>query len=89
LLVQQVRPNYPPIARQARVQGVVLLSVVIGPTGKVDSITTISGPAMLRQAAIDAVSQWVYKPFLLNSKPVPVITEVEVNFALVDNIPPQ
>ena len=84
LLIKQVAPAYPPIARQARVQGAVLLSVIIGKEGNVKNISVVSGPAMLRQAALDAVSQWVYKPMLLNGQPAEVLTEVEVNFALAD-----
>ena len=82
LLVKQVRPNYPPIAKQARVQGVVLLSATIGKDGKIQNLQVVNGPAMLRQAALDAVSQWEYRPYLLNNEPVEVLTEIEVNFAL-------
>ncbi len=82
LLVKQVRPNYPPIAKQARVQGVVLLSATIGKDGRIQNLQVVSGPAMLRQAALDAVSQWEYRPYLLNNEPVEVLTEIEVNFAL-------
>lgn len=84
LLVKQVAPVYPPIAKQARVQGAVLLSVIIGKDGNVKDIKVVSGPAMLRQAALDAVQQWVYKPMLLNGQPIEVLTEVEVNFTLAD-----
>lgn len=84
LLIKQVAPNYPPIAKQARVQGAVLLSVIIGKEGNVKNINVVSGPAMLRQAALDAVQQWVYKPMLLNGQPIEVLTEVEINFALAD-----
>ncbi|MEP6963005.1 MAG: energy transducer TonB [Acidobacteriota bacterium] len=82
LLVRQVRPNYPQAAKDARVQGVVVLSVLIGPSGLVESLTGVSGPDLLQQAAVDAVSQWAYRPYLLNGEPVSVRTDVEINFAL-------
>jgi len=61
---------------------VVLLSATIGKDGKIQNLQVVSGPAMLRQSALDAVSQWEYRPYLLNNEPVEVLTEIEVNFAL-------
>jgi protein TonB len=60
----------------------VLLSATIGKDGKIQNLQVVSGPAMLRQAALDAVGQWEYRPYLLNNEPVEVLTEIEVNFAL-------
>lgn len=82
MLATQVKPVYPAIAKMARVQGSVVLDVVIGTDGRVQNAAVIEGVAMLRQAALDAVSQWVYKPYLLNGQPTSVATNVEVNFAL-------
>ena len=78
----KVPPEYPSVARLARVQGAVQLGVTIGPDGKVQDVQLISGAAMLAQAAVDAVRQWVYQPLLLNGQPVAVQTTVTVNFVL-------
>jgi protein TonB len=82
LLVRKVNPNYPPLARQARIQGQVILRAVISKDGSIDGLTLVSGHPMLAPAAIDAVKQWKYKPYLLNGEPVEVDTEVLVNFTL-------
>jgi periplasmic protein TonB len=82
LLVRRVQPNYPPLARQARIQGQVVLHAVISKDGSIEGLTLISGHPMLAPAAIDAVKQWKYKPYLLNGEPVEVDTEVLVNFTL-------
>jgi TonB family protein len=81
-LVQQVAPVYPPLAKQARIQGVVKLRVAISGEGKVQNLTVASGHPLLVQSALDAVKQWEYKPTLLNGKPVEVITDIDVNFTL-------
>jgi TonB family protein len=81
-VVQRVPPAYPPTARTARVQGAVQLSVTVGPDGRVQDVQPLSGPALLTQAAIQAVAQWVYQPFLLNGQPVTVQTTANVNFVL-------
>ncbi len=81
-LIQRRDPVYPALARQARLQGVVRLEAVIGTDGRVESVRAISGPPLLRQAAIDAVKQWVYQPGTLNGKPVRVTTQIEINFTL-------
>ncbi len=75
-LIHQVLPQYPREAWEAHVSGSVVLHFIIGEDGHVHDITVVSGPQMLRQAYIDAVSQWVYKPYLLNGKPVPVDTTI-------------
>lgn len=81
-LIKRKDPVYPPLARQARLQGVVRLQAVIGPDGRVEQVEAVSGPPLLRQAAIDAVKQWVYQPSLLNGRPVRVTTQIEINFTL-------
>src|ERR1700726_25745 len=82
LLVRNVNPNSPPLARQARIQGQVVLRAVISKDGSIENLTLVSGHPMLAPAAIDAVKQWKYKPYLLNGEPVEVDTEVQVNFTL-------
>lgn len=82
LKVKDVKPSYPPLARQARIQGTVVLHAVISKDGSIVNLTLVSGHPMLAPAAIDAVKQWKYKPYLLNGEPVEVDTEVQVNFTL-------
>jgi len=82
LLVHKVTPVYPATARQDRVQGTVLLRAVIGKDGRIHELTRISGPKELVGAAIGAVQQWRYKPYMLNNEPVEVETQVVVNFQL-------
>ena len=82
LLVTKIVPTYPPLAREARVQGEVVLDVAISKEGTIEGLRTLTGHPMLIPAAIDAVKRWRYKPYLLNGKPVPVQTQVTVNFSL-------
>jgi len=82
LLLRKVQPNYPPLARQARIQGVVVLQAQISKEGNIQNLQLISGHPMLAPAAIEAVKQWKYKPYLLNGEPVEVETQVQVNFTL-------
>lgn len=81
-LLRKVIPVYPQIAIMARVSGTVHLMGTIGRDGMIEQIQVVSGPAMLVQAAVDAVRQWVYRPTLLNNKPVEVIAPIEVIFSL-------
>jgi periplasmic protein TonB len=82
LLVKRVQPNYPPLARQARIQGTVLLQAEISKDGTIENLRLISGHPMLAPAAIEAVKQWRYRPYMLNGEPVAVETQVQVNFTL-------
>jgi len=82
LLVHQIAPQYPPLARQARIQGTVVLQAVIGKDGTVQGLHVISGHPMLTQAAMEAVKQWRYRPYSLNGEPVEVDTQINVNFTL-------
>ncbi len=82
LLIRKVNPTYPPLARQARIQGTVILRAVISKDGSIENLQLVSGHPMLAPAAIEAVRQWRYKPYLLNGEPVEVDTEVQVNFTL-------
>jgi protein TonB len=82
LLIRKVTPNYPPLAKQARIQGQVVLQAEISKDGTIQNLQLISGHPMLAPAAIEAVKQWRYKPYLLNGEPVAVETTVLVNFSL-------
>ena len=82
LLIKKIQPNYPPLARQARIQGQVVLQAEISKDGSIQNLQLISGHPMLAPAAIEAVRQWRYKPYLLNGEPVAVETQVVVNFTL-------
>ncbi len=75
-----VSPVYPPIAKAAHITGVVLLHAVISKEDTVTGVDVVSGPDMLLSAALEAVRQWTYKPYLLNGTPVEVHTTVAVNF---------
>jgi len=82
LLSYRVEPTYPPLAQQARIQGVVVLTAIIGKDGNIQNLQVVSGHPILAPAAIEAVKQWRYKPFLLNGQAVEVETTVTVNFHL-------
>lgn len=75
-------PIYPAIARQARIEGDVTLEAIIGTNGRVERLRILAAHPMLERAALDAVSQWVYDPTLLNGTPVPVVITVKVSFVL-------
>ncbi len=82
MLLQKTVPLYPPIAKAARVSGTVILQATISKAGTIENLRVISGPAMLQQAAMDAVKSWRYRPYLLNNEPVEVETTVNVVFSL-------
>lgn len=84
VLVKKVAPIYPPLARQARIQGTVILRVLINKSGDVYDVQLVSGHPMLAPAAIEAVKQWQYQPYLLNGEPVEVETNVQVIFKISD-----
>jgi periplasmic protein TonB len=75
-------PQYPAIAKAARIQGTVVLQATISKAGGIENLRVVSGPPMLQQAAMDAVRSWRYKPYLLNGDPVEVETTVNVVFNL-------
>jgi periplasmic protein TonB len=81
-LLEIVTPHYPEIAREARVQGTVVLQATISKTGVIENLRVLSGPPLLQQAALDAVRSWRYKPYQLNGEPVDVETTVNVIFNL-------
>jgi protein TonB len=80
--ISQPKPLYPQMARMARVQGSVILQAVISKNGAIENLRVVSGHPMLQQAALDAVRQWRYRPYLLNGEPVEVETQITVNFNL-------
>jgi len=82
LLVHKVTPQYPPLAKQARIQGVVVLQALIGKDGSIQNLHVVSGHPMLTNAALEAVKEWKYKPYFLNGEPVEVETTINVNFSL-------
>jgi len=82
LVVTKVPPDYPPDAKKARIQGTVVMRLDVDKEGNVSNIQLVSGHPLLAPAAIDAVKQWKYKPYLLNGAPVEVDTQVTVNFTL-------
>jgi protein TonB len=81
-LIFRAQPQYPPLARQARIQGMVVLRAMISRDGKIENVQVISGHPLLVKSAMDAVLQWRYRPYYLNSEPVEVETQVTVNFTL-------
>jgi protein TonB len=81
-LVRQPKPIYPPLAKQARISGHVMLNAIIGKDGTIHELTVASGHPLLVPAAMEAVKQWVYQPTLLNGEPVEVVTQIDVNFTL-------
>ncbi len=81
-LIYKVNPVYPLLARQTRVQGVVVMEAVISREGLIESLRVVTGHPLLNQAALDAVRQWRYRPTMLNGEPVEVITMVTVTFTL-------
>jgi protein TonB len=80
--VKDVKPQYPPIAQSARVQGVVIIEATIGANGKVQEAKVLRSIPLLDAAALEAVRQWEFTPTTLNGQPVPVIMTVTVNFTL-------
>ncbi|MCC6861655.1 MAG: energy transducer TonB [Bryobacterales bacterium] len=81
-LVRQPRPVYPPLAKQARIQGTVRFTAIIATNGTIQSLQVVSGHPLLVPSAMEAVKQWVYQPTLLNGEPVEVVTQIDVNFTL-------
>ena len=82
LLIHKVNPSYPAAARKASIEGPVVLCASISKGGRIESLTTASGPPELVPSSIKAVKKWRYKPYLLSGEPVEVETEIRVNYAL-------
>jgi len=81
-ILKKIDPEYPPLAKAARIQGKVLLKATISKEGDVTSVSVVSGHPMLAPSAIEAVKKWQYKPFLVDGQPVTVKAEIEVPFSL-------
>ncbi|MGA2966460.1 MAG: energy transducer TonB [Terriglobales bacterium] len=81
-LIFRVQPVYPSLARLARIQGPVELRAIVGKAGTIENLVVVRGHPMLVSAAIAAVRQWRYRPYLLNGEPIAVETEITVNFVL-------
>jgi protein TonB len=81
-LIRRVTPVYPQLAKQARIQGTVRFTAIIGKDGTIQNLQLVSGHPLLVASAQDAVKQWVYRPTLLNGEPVEVVTQIDVNFTL-------
>ncbi|HEX4784232.1 MAG TPA: energy transducer TonB [Candidatus Sulfotelmatobacter sp.] len=84
-LVRRVQPVYPALARSARIQGTVVLSAVISKAGTIENVRVVSGHPLLVRAAMEAVSQWRYRPYILNHEPIEVETQIIVSFWLSGN----
>lgn len=83
-LIFQPKPEYPPLAKMARIQGTVRLEAIISRDGTIQDLKVLSGHPLLVKVALEAVQRWRYQPTLLNGEPVEVVTEVDVNFTLAE-----
>lgn len=82
LLLKKVNPKYPDKARQEAIQGTVVLNASISKEGDIEDVTVASGDPVLAKAAVKAVKQWKYKPYIFRGQPVVVDTTIQVNFTL-------
>jgi protein TonB len=80
--ISRMLPVYPPIAIASKQEGTVILQAVISKSGTIENLHVLNGPPMLRQAALDAVAQWRYRPYTLNGQPIEVETTINVVFTL-------
>lgn len=81
-IIQKTEPQYPPLAKSARIQGQVVLAAIISKSGEIENLVLVSGHPLLVPAALEAVRKWRYRPYLLNGEPVEVETTITVNFVL-------
>jgi TonB family protein len=81
-IAHKVPPVYPPIAKMARVEGVVVLDVVVNKNGELAEVKVVSGPAMLTHGALDAVRQWHFKPYIVDGRPIEIESQVTMSFRL-------
>ncbi len=81
-IINKVQPEYPPLAKMARIQGTVKLEAVISKDGTIQELKVISGHPLLVKSAVEAVQGWRYRPTLLSGEPVEVQTEIDVIFTL-------
>jgi protein TonB len=83
-LIFRPTPEYPPLAKMARIQGTVRLEAIISRDGTIQDLKVVSGHPLLVKAALEAVQRWRYQPTLLNGEPVEVVTEIDCNFTLAE-----
>jgi protein TonB len=83
-LIQKVQPIYPAEAKLNHIQGIVRFTATIGKDGTVKNLDLVMGDPILAAAAREAVQKWIYKPTLLNGDPVVVVTQIDVNFTLLE-----
>jgi protein TonB len=83
-LIFQPKPDYPPLAKMARIQGTVRLEAIISKDGTIQDLKVLNGHPLLVKAALEAVQRWRYQPTLLNGEPCEVVTEIDVNFTLAE-----
>ena len=84
-IIRKVQPIYPVLARNVHIQGAVVLEAVISKAGRIENLQLVSGHPMLVPAAMEAVRQWQYKPYILNGEAIEVETQITVNFTLSEN----
>ena len=83
-LIRKISPAYPDLAKKTRIQGPVTYSVIVGTDGLIQDIQLISGNPMLATEEVkDAVSHWAYRPYVMDEQPVPVQTQIVINFVLM------
>jgi len=82
LLIKKVPPTYPPVALRMRIEGEVELLATISKDGEISQVKVLRGDSQLTKAAVTAVKQWKYKPYLLNGEPVEIQTQITINFKL-------
>jgi TonB family protein len=87
MLVHQVAPAYPPLAKTAHISGTVMLHALIAKDGTIEQLQVVSGPPLLLKSAMDAVQQWEYRPTLVNGDPVRVDTTISVVYTLGEKNP--
>jgi protein TonB len=85
LLIHRVQPDYPNIAKQAGIQGAVVIAALIGKEGVIENLHVLNGHPLLIPAAVNAVKQWRYRPYILNGDPIEVDTQITVKFSLSGN----
>jgi protein TonB len=83
-LIQKVDPEYPRLARAARVSGIVTLHAIISKAGDITNLNAICGPQILQEASLKAVQKWKYRPYIMHGEPFEVETTIRVTFTLGD-----
>jgi protein TonB len=82
ILIHKVDPEYPRLAKAARISGIVTLKATISKTGEILDLRVECGPAILQEPSLKAIREWKYRPYLLRGEPVEVQTTIKVTFAL-------